>query len=565
MGTHPIFESDFDCLTECMFRAFSRGLSITRVRVSTNPFHGNDDAIRTDDTSLQRRIVKHATFKERAENPDQESYLYRERRGTVLKSRKHWNVYKKWTEAEHDKLHREVPAIHTQHQFHVYTGTKSRKHLDTHYMYDKTLLSKLAQSFANEIRDKHVIEMYPAFGLLSQRLMKREPLSYTFIEPDKRVVKSLQRVAQAAEDNAIGVRLIRTEPMEDLFGRFHYDSVIRNREPSPDWLLTEETETVVVSNAPFWCTYLTLQKLCIDCSLGDGFFKAGRVPIFIATQDAVGSRILSRMSSMAKLIDNYFEVAPCAAIEGHHYRPKASVSVLWLKLTPRPVPLINMPIQDVQLLLAIMFDSDNGNDVFSVRRSDKLGPWLVDRLTYLIDVEKAARVGLENLVATLLRLAELPPDKDLKFLSTGELARITQLLSQFEASGFDEIEPRVMNPNELIESSDNIEAIFEGVSEYNRQLRESTADHSRKRAAQEYADRVVAEYNLSPDKDEVRRGMTSHTIGDDRGGKGEVEWQARGDIKRAYKEQVARHVQGKGVYRSKRQGWNKRGPISRRH
>ena len=87
-----------------MFRAFSRGLSITRVRVSTNPFHGNDDAIRTDDTSLQRRIVKHATFKERAENPDQESYLYRERRGTVLKSRKHWNVYKKWTEAEHDKV-----------------------------------------------------------------------------------------------------------------------------------------------------------------------------------------------------------------------------------------------------------------------------------------------------------------------------------------------------------------------------------------------------------------------------------------------------------------------------
>ena len=87
-----------------MFRAFSRGLSITRVRVSTNPFHGNDDAIRTDDTSLQRRIVKHATFKERAENPGQESYLYRERRGTVLKSRKHWNVYKKWTEAEHDKV-----------------------------------------------------------------------------------------------------------------------------------------------------------------------------------------------------------------------------------------------------------------------------------------------------------------------------------------------------------------------------------------------------------------------------------------------------------------------------
>lgn len=141
-------------------------------------------------------------------------------------------------------------------------------------MYDKTLLSKLAQCFASEVRDRHVIEMYPGFGLLSQRLMKREPLSYTFIEPDKRVVKSLQRVAQAAEDNQIGVRLIRTEPMEDLFGRFHYDSAIRNREASTEWLLDEEkSNTVVVSNAPFWCTYLTMQKLCIDCSLGDGFFK----------------------------------------------------------------------------------------------------------------------------------------------------------------------------------------------------------------------------------------------------------------------------------------------------
>ena len=41
--------------------------------------------------------------------------------------------------------------------------------------------------------------MYPGFGLLSTRVMKKEPLSYTFVEPDKRVVKSLQRCAQAGE------------------------------------------------------------------------------------------------------------------------------------------------------------------------------------------------------------------------------------------------------------------------------------------------------------------------------------------------------------------------------
>ena len=44
-----------------------------------------------------------------------------------------------------------------------------------------------------------MIEMYPGFGLLSTRVMKKEPLSYTFVEPDKRVVKSLQRCAQAGE------------------------------------------------------------------------------------------------------------------------------------------------------------------------------------------------------------------------------------------------------------------------------------------------------------------------------------------------------------------------------
>jgi len=38
------------------------------------------------------------------------------------------------------------------------------------------------------IRDKHVIELYPGFGLLSLRFLRKEPLSYTFVEPDKRSV-----------------------------------------------------------------------------------------------------------------------------------------------------------------------------------------------------------------------------------------------------------------------------------------------------------------------------------------------------------------------------------------
>merc|ERR1711885_6475 len=100
----------------------------------------------------------------------------------------------------------------------------------------------------------------------------------------------------------------------------------------------------------------------------------------------------------------------------------------------------------------------------------------------------------------------------------------------------------------------------ESVEQYNRQLKEGVQDYSRKQKAKLYADSIVAAYNLSPDKEEVKRGLTTHTAEKDEG-----QWQARKDIKRAYKEQEAKYVQSKGVYRSKRQGWNKRGPISRRH
>ena len=85
----------------------------------------------------------------------------------------------------------------SQHEFHKYTGTKHRKHLDTHFMYDKTLLGNLTKRFPKyAFKGKNVIDLYPGFGLLATRLMKKEPFSYTFVEDDKRTVKSLQRLCQ---------------------------------------------------------------------------------------------------------------------------------------------------------------------------------------------------------------------------------------------------------------------------------------------------------------------------------------------------------------------------------
>ena len=185
-------------------------------------------------------------------------------------------------------------------------------------MFDKTLLGRLAMKIPlSALKDKHVIEMFPAFGLLSTRLLKKEPLSYTFVEVDKNVVKSLERLAQAGQDNNIGVRLLRTEPLQDDFGRFLYQSELRIAAPDPKTVDTEElSDTVCVANAPFWCTQIFLKRLCQDVSEGAGLFKAGRVPIYMSSQMEVGHRIVTKNSELAKLVDNYFTVAPLCIIEG---------------------------------------------------------------------------------------------------------------------------------------------------------------------------------------------------------------------------------------------------------
>ena len=77
--------------------------------------------------------------------------------------------------------------------------------------------------FSNIIRttdDHHLI--------IPSRILKKEPLSYTFVEPDKRVVQSLGRLAQAAEDNGIGSRIIRAEPLEYDFHKLHFSKARRS-------------------------------------------------------------------------------------------------------------------------------------------------------------------------------------------------------------------------------------------------------------------------------------------------------------------------------------------------
>ena len=75
-----------------------------------------------------------------------------------LKSKHHHNKYLHWTEAPEEAIYRDLPANAAQHDFLRHHGVKHKKHLNTHYMSDKTLLGRLANSIqTNWIKGKHVI------------------------------------------------------------------------------------------------------------------------------------------------------------------------------------------------------------------------------------------------------------------------------------------------------------------------------------------------------------------------------------------------------------------------
>ena len=72
-----------------------------------------------------------------------------------------------------------------------------------------------------------------------------------------------------------------------------------------------------------------------------------------------------------------------------------------------------------------------------------------------------------------------------------------------------------------------------------------------------YAQSIILKYNLAPDTHSNLSTQYDDTESSN--------WQARGDIKRAYREQEAKWIKKAKPYQTKRQGWSRRGPISRRH
>ena len=144
----------------------------SNVRLLNNPFIDTEaEIVKIDRTTsgkrnfnLQKPVIKYAKYKDYFD-PNKKAYgLYDKLEDGILpdemilepvkkrydpttsplKSKKHYRKYQNWQEAEPGVLFRELPGIVPQKEFFNYTGTKSRKHLDTHMMFAKTMLGKIA-------------------------------------------------------------------------------------------------------------------------------------------------------------------------------------------------------------------------------------------------------------------------------------------------------------------------------------------------------------------------------------------------------------------------------------
>ena len=55
-----------------------------------------------------------------------------------------------------------------------------------------------------------------------------------------------------------------------------------------------------------------------------GLFRAGAIPIYLNTSAIVGAALLGKMSKLAKLTDNYFEMEEIQLVEGPQFEKTAN-------------------------------------------------------------------------------------------------------------------------------------------------------------------------------------------------------------------------------------------------
>ena len=185
---------------------------------------------------------------------------------------------------------------------------------------------------------------------------------------------------KAAQDNGIGVRVIRTEPLDHRFEQLLFDKSRRGLYHQTDWS-RENSDTIVISNTPFWATNELCLKLCHHAYNKEGFYRAGRVKFIMNTHLIVGLGIVGRNSRLGKIVENYFEARELCTVFGQFYVPKSTEDSLWVELTPRKTPLVDNSVEELHELMDIFFDWET--NIFNRKSSAKLAPKFAQRLHLL--------------------------------------------------------------------------------------------------------------------------------------------------------------------------------------
>jgi len=521
-----------------------------------------------DNFNLQRKVIRFSNFKKSAD-PENEFDAYEDRGGSPMKSKHHYRKYRNWTEHEFDKIVRELPPVVSQHQMEKATGIKSRKHFNTVYMYDKTMLGRIANKIPTfEIKGKNVIEFYPGFGLLSTRILKKEPLSYTFVEPDKRVVQSLGRLAQAAEDNGIGSRIIRAEPLDYDFHKLHFSKARRSMVPEKEALLpidSDQTDTVVIANIPGWCYKTFLKKLAADLEEREGLFRAGPVKMYINVVGLVAGSQIGLLDRYSKFIDNFFEVKPICLVRGQHYRPKIEQHTVWMEFTPRAKPILDLPVKEVLYLLDVMW----GKDMFvrhvnkdGTVNTDKFGYIFKNRLTAVLN-EPDPKRAIQMKKAVFVK-AGLDPDLRPENMTHHHLAKVIELLTEYQKRNYEELHAYVDSSQFDIDKAnyEQIEEMAARIKSANTML---STEVIRKRQLAIQAE-IERKYDITPNSMKLGSEAKMKTALSVDPTSYSYSWEgARGSIKQAYRRIEERSEANRYRYAKKRRQFGKKPVMQKKY
>lgn len=68
---------------------------------------------------------------------------------------------------------------------------------------------------------------------------------------------------------------------------------------------------------------------------------------------------------------------------------------MWIRLVPRQQPLINLPVEQMDVLVNLVWGDKT--DIFKWGRREPFGAWFVKRIVYMVDQEEVSLLAFHFL------------------------------------------------------------------------------------------------------------------------------------------------------------------------